>query len=205
MKEQINNLLKTIGLKAEEIVLATETLDNGAATLEAETFEAGQPVFIVNEDERIPLPVGEYQLDSGMVLVVAEEGVISEMKEKATEEEEPVAEEEEVAANDTATEQPLPKSIIESVTKETKFSAEEALVETMKEEITALKAELAELKAETPEPVEETTEEVKEEVEEVELKKINHNPENSKPIDVFKYAQSSGQSRLDRIYSKLNS
>ena len=69
MKEQINALLKKVGLKAEEIKLEQVTIDEGSATLEAEVFEAGQPVFIVNEDERIPLPVGEYELDNGFMPV----------------------------------------------------------------------------------------------------------------------------------------
>ena len=34
-----------------EVKLEQITVDNGAATLEAESFEAGQPVFIVNEDD----------------------------------------------------------------------------------------------------------------------------------------------------------
>lgn len=205
MKEQINNLLKTIGLKAEEIVLATETLDNGAATLEAEVFEAGQPVFIVNEDERIPLPVGEYQLDSGLVLVVTEEGVIGEMKEAVAEEEGEMEKEEEVAMDEKA-EAPLPKSIIESVTKETKFSADEALLETLTAQVAELKAELAELKAEPKEEIEKEEEvnvELQEEV--VEAKKIVHNPEKENPIELFKYGQGKGQDRMSRIISKLNS
>lgn len=203
MKEQINNLLVKIGLKAVE--LATETLDNGAATLEADVFEAGQPVFIVNEDERIPLPVGEYQLDSGMVLVVAEEGVIAEMKEAAAAEEEgEMQEEEEVAMDEKPTEAPLPKSIIESVTKETKFSADEALIETLREEITALKAQVAELSTPVEEPKhEEESEKVEEVAEEVELAKpIVHNPEKENPVEMFKYGQANGQDRMSRIIAK---
>lgn len=65
------------------VVLAQETTDDGAV-LEAESFEAGQGIFIVNEDERVPLPVGEYAWD-GKVIVVAEEGIIGEITEAVAE------------------------------------------------------------------------------------------------------------------------
>jgi len=183
--DKINKILKR-PVKKSQINLATETLNEGEATIEAEVFEAGQPVMIVNEDERIPLPIGEYLLDNGMILVVEEEGVIASIGEKKEEE----AEEEEVAASDDKAETPLPKSIIESVMKETKFSKEQikeafnSLEDEAKDpkdlEITELKAKIEEL-----EKVEEPTEEEiklakeKEEAEELELSKkgAKENPE----------------------------
>jgi len=195
--DKINKILKR-PVKKSQINLATETLNEGEATIEAEVFEAGQPVMIVNEDERIPLPIGEYLLDNGMILVVEEEGVIASIGEKKEEE----AEEEEVAASDDKAETPLPKSIIESVMKETKFSKEQikeafnSLEDEAKDpkdlEITELKAKIEEL-----EKVEEPTEEEiklakeKEEAEELELSKkgAKENPEEKetrkkqKPVD----------------------
>ncbi len=57
--------------------------------LEAEMFEAGNEVFVVTEDEqKIALPIGEYEMEDGRILVVVEEGIISEIKEKEEEEEE---------------------------------------------------------------------------------------------------------------------
>lgn len=194
MKEQINTILKAIGLKAEEIKLEQVTIGDGDATLEAEVFEAGQPVFIVNEDERIPLQVGEYELDNGFVLVVVEEGVISSYEEKVEEPEVEQPEQpmqEETAMSDKPSESPVAKKIVESVSKETYFSKE--LHDTMLEEITALKAQIEELK--------QPKEEVKEEVEL--SKPIQHNPESGKTPEVFRYA-TKGQSPLDRIYAKLN-
>jgi len=63
--------------------------------LEAEAFEAKNEVFIVTEEEKIALPVGEYTLEDGRVLMVEEEGIIKEIK--ATETEEVEAAEEEMA------------------------------------------------------------------------------------------------------------
>ena len=192
MKEQINELLQKIGLKAVEVKLEQVTIGEGEATLEAEKFEVGEPVFIVNEDERIALPVGEYKLDNGFMLVVSEEGVIGEYKEKVAEEEAPeVEEEQEVAASDKPAETALPKSIIESVTKETKFSAQDELIKSLEAKVMELKAQVEALN----EPKEET----------VELAKpITQNPENAKEVEAFRFSQNKGNSVLDRVFAKMN-
>lgn len=187
----IDKVRKLVGMEVakSQINLATETLNEGEATIEAEVFEAGQPVMIVNEDERIPLPIGEYKLDNGMILVVEEEGVIASIGEEVAEEE--VAEgEEEVAASDNKAETPLPKTIIESVTKETKFSVEE--MEAKDLEITELKAQIAEL----------SKEEVVEEVE-LSVKPITHNPENKQEVKGFKFGNKGNQTAAQIIMSKM--
>ena len=56
------------------------TLEDGETVIEADVLEAGQAVFIVSDDERIPLPVGEYTTADGQTIVVTEEGMISEVK-----------------------------------------------------------------------------------------------------------------------------
>ena len=71
---------------SEEVKLEQQALENGTV-LEAEAFEAGNEVFIVTEDEKVAVPVGEYELEDGKILVVAEEGLIAEIKEAAAEEE----------------------------------------------------------------------------------------------------------------------
>ena len=83
----------------EKVELAQAKLDNGTV-LEAEAFEAGNEIFIVTEDERVAVPVGEYQMEDGQMLVVSEEGIIGEIKSaeaEESEEEEVEAEEEEMA------------------------------------------------------------------------------------------------------------
>ena len=45
----------------EEVKLEQQALENGTV-LEADSFEADNEVFIVTEDERVAVPVGEYQL-----------------------------------------------------------------------------------------------------------------------------------------------
>ena len=83
---QIKNLL---GME-ENIQLAQLKLENGTV-LEADSFEQNMEVFILSDDERISLPVGEYQLEDGRTLTVEDEGVISQIameEEKEKEEKE---------------------------------------------------------------------------------------------------------------------
>jgi len=97
---KINDVLKEfkdfLSLKLEEetpeVKLAQMPLADGTM-IEADSFESGQAVFVVNEEGNVPLPVGEYPMEDGMILVVAEEGMIAEMKQP----EEEVVEEEEMA------------------------------------------------------------------------------------------------------------
>ena len=197
MKEQVNELLRKIGLKAVEVKLEQILTADGQAALEAEAFEAGQPVFIVNEDERIPLPVGEYEMAEDMILKVEEEGIIASFEKKEMEEEEAAeveAEEkemEEVAASEEPNATPVAKKVVESVSKETYFSAEEreSLIAELKVQI------LAELSKE--EEKEETTEEV-------ELSKpIQHNPENAQPREQISFNKKE-QSLKSMVYDLIS-
>ena len=49
--DMISKIKEVVGL-SEEIKLEQQTLENGAI-LEAESFEAGQEIFIVTEDEKV--------------------------------------------------------------------------------------------------------------------------------------------------------
>ena len=191
-KSILNKVRTLLGL---EVKLETMKLSDGVSMLEADVFEAGQPVFILTEDEqRIPVPVGEYELEDMRILVVIEEGVIAEIREAAQVEEEVVEEapavEEEVEA---ATETAAPKKTIESIVKESFFSEIEAL----KKENEELKAKLS---AQTPE--------VAEEVAPVELseepKPISFNPENTQATDVFKFAAKRNATTMDTVLSRIS-
>ena len=185
---KINQIKALLGM---EVKLETMKLANGTE-IEAEVFEAGAEVFIVSEEEKVALPIGEYELEGGQVLVVAEEGVISEIKDAAQEEEAPV--EEEVEEQEMEAEVATPKKVVESVSKETHF----AKIEEMQKEIDALKLAL--------EPKEEIVEEVKEEVElsAEEVAPIKHNPEaNATKKETFLYAQKAPKTVKSTIYNKL--
>jgi len=76
-KTQINKIKTLLGL---EIKLEQMKLENGTI-LEAEAFEAGAEIFIVNEEDRIAVPMGEYMLEDGKVLIITEDGIIGEIKD----------------------------------------------------------------------------------------------------------------------------
>ena len=191
-KSILNKVRTLLGM---EVKLETMRLSDGVSMLEAEVFEAGQPVFILTEDEqRIPVPVGEYELEDMRILVVIEEGVIAEIREAAEVEEEveveaPEVEEEVEAATETA---PQAKKIVESIVKESFFS-----------EIEALKKENEELKAQLN-----LSTEVAEEVAPVELseepKPISFNPENTQATDVFKFASKRSSNTMDSVLSRIS-
>lgn len=87
VKEEV--VLEQVEVKAEEVVetkLEQSKLENGTV-LEADSFEAGANISIVSDDERVALPVGEYKLEDGRVLIVIEEGLIDSIGEAAESEE----------------------------------------------------------------------------------------------------------------------
>ena len=160
----------------EEVKLAQATLENGTV-LEAEAFEAGNEIFIVTEDERVAVPVGEYLMEDGQMLVVSEEGIIGEIKSAEAEEseEEVEAEEEEMAY----------------VSKEEFNSAVEE-IKGMINELKDKKEEMAEVE-----------EQVKQELSETPATEpINHNPEAKQEFKV-RFGQNRKETALDRVMKKL--
>lgn len=77
-------LNKITSLLSTKVELANMKLDNGAI-LEAENFAKGESVFIVTEDEKVPLPIGDYTLEDGKTLMVSEEGIINDIVDAITE------------------------------------------------------------------------------------------------------------------------
>ena len=165
--------------QTQEVKLAQAKLDNGTV-LEAEAFESGNEVFIVSDDERVAVPVGEYLMEDGQILVVSEEGLIGEIKsEEAKEEEE----------EDEATEE------IEEVEAEYATKEELAEVKSMLEEIKAM--------IDKKEEMSEVEEQVKEELSETPASEpITHNPEPKQKVNL-KYSQNRKQSTFDKVMNKI--
>ena len=192
----LNKVRELLGM---EVKLAERRLEDGQTRIEAEEFAAGFQVVIVTEDEqRIPLPEGEYKLDGdeGEILVIQEEGIIFEIKkEEVTEEEvtEEVEVKEEVVEEEMATEKPAAKKTVESIVKETFFSE----IENLKKENEELKAEVEHLsKVNNKEEVVELSEEA--------IKPIVHNPENEQKTNLTSYSQNRPQTTMDRVFAKLS-
>ena len=224
-KAILNKVKELLGM---EVKLEQRKLEDGVTVIEAESFESGSEVMIVTEDEQmIPLPVGEYIMEGGEeVLVVTEEGLISEIKAKEVEEE--VVEEEakkdyEEKEEEMAEESRPIKKTVESIVKETFFTE----IENLKKENAELKAKLETLSSDenTNEEVEETTvetttEEVTNEVEttetveevaEVELsseepaaKPISYNPENKEKTEKFNFAKNRPRNIMDTVLKRIN-
>ena len=63
----------------EKVELAQAKLENGTI-VESESFKAGDEIFIVTDDEKVAMPVGEYVMEDGKLLVVEEEGIIADYR-----------------------------------------------------------------------------------------------------------------------------
>ena len=192
MKTSVINQIKT--LLGMEVKLETIKLLDGITIFEADSFEAEKEVFIVTEDEqKIPVPVGEYELEDGRILVVVEEGIISELKEKEEEVEEVIEEEApEVEVEVEAEATPSAKKTIESIVKETFF----AEIEKLKEENIELKTKLESLSK-----VDEVTVEA---TELADIAPISFNPENTNEVETFVYGSKRPKTIMDTILEKIN-
>lgn len=178
--EAINKIRTLLGM---ELKLAQMMLVDGTTILEADSFEAGMEVYIVTQEGNVPLPIGEYELENGQMLIVTQEGIIAEIKEVPMEEETPSATEAPAEEPAEAEMTAKPKKTIESIIKETLFSE----VEKLKAENEELKTKLASLELSNQEVI----------------KPIVFNPENEKKSEVFRYATKRGVNATDRVMNKL--
>ena len=178
----VNQIKELLGM---DVKLAQMKLMVGVTVIEAETFEPEMAVFIVNEDERVPMPVGDYVLEDGNVLKVEVEGVIASIE--MPEEEAPEVEVEVETTKkeeEMATEVATPKRVVESVTKEMFFS-----------EIEKLRAEIAELKSVKTETVELSNDNIE---------ILTHNPEATNEVKMNLYSRKRNATTFDVVLSKLN-
>ena len=204
--DTLNAIKTALGMEVE-VKLATMKLEDGVTVIEAETFEAGQAVVIVTEDEqKIALPEGEYVLEDGMILKVEKEGIIASIGEREEEVKEEEVEEE-VAASNKPTETATPKKVVEAVTKESYFSSEDmdAIGKLIDSKLAEFKSNLT-----LSTDVQNEEKEEKEESKEVELtdvpasKPITHNPENTSTGINVKYAQNRTKTTLDRVMERIS-
>ena len=182
-KDTLNKIAAVLGMDSKKEELAEQEpvkvefaqmkLENGTV-LEAEAFEAGNDVFIVSDEERVAVPVGEYEMEDGKVLVVEEEGVISEIRE--VEVEEPEEEELEEDKMEYATKQEMSeiKAMVEDLVKKVEEMGKK---EEPKEEMSAQEEETPALK---------------------------HSPEREERKVKFRYEANRPMSVQDRIFNKLS-
>ena len=189
-----NNILNRILAELSsirEVKFEQMTLENGAV-LEAESFEAGNEVFVISGEDRVAAPVGEHLLADGRILVITEEGIIAEIKEASEEEatveiEVEAAESTELAEMEVKEEAPAVVAVIEKVLEEIAMMREEmkGMREEMggyakKEEMSAIKAELSAAPAAKP---------------------IKHNPETKQ---VQNMSTNRPERAIDRVLARIN-
>ena len=192
MLKKINTLLG-VKVELEELVL-----DNGTRIF-ADSYDKGESVFIVtDEDERVPLPAGDYTIDDGRILIVKDDGLIDEVGLESEEEE-------------------GYKDGIEDEKEDVKEDLEEEIVVEVPEEIAP---EIGDIITAVVEVISPIIEEVKEEIEELKKKygevdkvkeKMSKTPARkplahapSKQNEGFTYGQNRPQTTMDRVLSKLN-
>jgi hypothetical protein len=182
----LNDIFKKIefALQPEAVALASAKLADGT-TVEAELLEAGQNIFLIgSEGEKVAVPVGEYQMEDGRILIVTEEGVIAEIKEAAEEAE---VESEGVTIEVEAAAEPTVSEVV-------------AMIQSLKEEIEMMKAEMGNKEEMSVEA--EKEEEVKEVVMAAE-KPIVAAPVEVKSELKFQIGAKRTATTADRVFNKL--
>ncbi len=194
----LNKVKELVGVEAsQEVKLAQATLENGTV-IESESFEAGSEVFIITEDEKVALPIGEYKLEDGETLVVEEEGIIASVgavEEPAEEEVEAAEDEKEEMEYATKAELSEIKAMIDEIKAmiEPKEEMSEEGVSSIKSEETTTKTVYAE------------KEEVKEELSaETPVEKITHNPEAESKPNLNLFAQNRSMTTADKVLQKIS-
>ena len=210
MLNQIKTLLN-IEVKLEEM-----KLENGTV-VSADSFEKGKEIFIVTDDEKVAMPVGEYLLEDGRLVVVEEEGSIADVREvsdevpaKETEEGEEITsdlEEEEKEMADVADWEGMEKRIqnLEDAIADLKGDKESKMEEDEEVEMEEEVSRQPKSRTIKEEFSEEISEEVKTELSEPASKPIKHNPEGETPQKTkFEFAKGRFNTTLDRVLNKLN-
>ena len=190
---QMLNEIKT--LLNIDVKLMEEKLENGTV-VSAEAFEKDNEIFIVTDDEKVAMPVGEYILEDGRLLVVESEGLIADVRDVS--DEAPAKEEVEETEDLEEEEEPVVADL-EKI--EQRIQNLEDAIASLKKEDVEMGVENGGLKSRTVK--EEFTEEVKEEL--AAAKPIKHNPEAKAPQKTqVQFGKGQFNTTLDRVLSKLN-
>ena len=182
-KNVLNNVKQLLSM---EVKLSQQTLMDGVTTVEAEEFAPDYSIGIVTPEGAIPMPIGEYTLENGDVLVVETEGIIKSIAPEAAEEAAPEAAHPAAEATEPVMAEATAKKVVETVSKETFF----AEVENFATINAALKAEIEALKVELTSNVPAAS-------------IITHNPENVVEKNSFQIASKRERTTEDVVFSKL--
>jgi len=180
MLNQIRTLLKM------EVKLEEMKLENGTIVT-AESFEKDSEIFIVSDEEKIAMPVGEYLLEDGRLLVVESEGLIADVREVS---DEVPAKEETEDLEEVVTE--VPEEVVTEIE-----AIIEAVVEVIAPVIEEVKEEIEELKKLY-------SDNKKKEEMSASRKPLRHNPETKTQKQQVQFGKGKFNTTLDRVINKLN-
>ena len=208
MLNQIKTLLN-IEVKLEEM-----KLENGTVVT-AESFEKGKEIFIVTDDEKVAMPVGEYLLEDGKLIVVEEEGTIADVREVSDEvpAKEEASDEEEITSDLEEEEKEEVEEVEEEEKEEMGYATKEELAEVrnMIDEIKAMLEPKEEMSDDAQAPLKSRT--VKEEFSEVEktelseaaAKPIKHNPEaETKQVKRVEFGKGKFNTTFDKVMDQIS-
>lgn len=190
----------------DKVKMASEKLANGTV-LEAEEFSEGNSVFIITDDERVPLPVGEYEMEDGRILVVGEVGKIGKIGLETI----PEAEEEGYKDGIADAKEDIKKDIKDtnladddSPQDSNEFEGGYVSKQEFEDAVSEIKEMVEKVEARLNEGVEEDDAfVVKEELEETKL--FTHNPNrNNKNKVKFKLGSNREKSTLDKIMERVS-
>ena len=188
--EIVESIKEVLGMEFAEIKVELEEreLQNGTK-ITAEKFEEGASVFILtesgDEEEKIALPVGNYEMNDGTVLVVSEEGKIGEIREAS----------DEVPATEEDLEEDL--AVVED------WEGMEKRIQNLEDAVASLKADKEEMKEVV---VEEKVEASKVELNSIEVAAdpISHNPEKTVKKERVKFGNNRPMSTKDKVLQIIN-
>ena len=204
MLNQIKTLLN-IEVKLEEMKLENGTI------VSAESFEKDKELFIVTDDEKVAMPVGEYILEDGRLLVVEEEGLIADVREVS--DEVPAKEEETTEDLEEKEEEKEMAEVGDWEGMEKRIQNLEDAIADLKGEVKAEDIQEEEMSDDVQAPLksrtvkEEFSEEevLKEELSQAAAKPIKHNPEaETKQTRKVEFGRGQFNTTLDRVLNKLN-
>ena len=213
--EKLNQIKTLLNI---EVKLEEQKLENGTR-VESESFEKGKEIFILTDDEKVAMPVGEYLLEDGRLVVVKEEGIIDDVREVSDEvpqkEEESKDETEDLEYKDEEMEDDGKEADVED------WAGMEKRIKNLEDAIADLKSKVGEKNMEEDEVEmneeevsrqpksrtvkEEFNEELKEELSKPAAQPIKHNPEsgNAKKEN-FRISPKRRPSTMDIILNQLN-
>jgi hypothetical protein len=189
-------------------------LENGTV-VSAESFEKGKEIFIKTDDEKVAMPVGEYLLEDGRLVVVEEEGMIGDVREVSDEVPQKEGDDGKEITEDLKEEEyeEEDKEMADEgnyVTKDS-FREMEVKIQNLEDAIADLKSDKESKMGDDKEeemstdskPLKSRT--VKEEFSEAAVKPIKHNPEAiNKKTNKVEFAKGKFNTTLDRVLNKLN-